>query len=360
MLELNVLLICIEAYIFLYRYKSERNRKTFLVLTCIQAILLSGLRHIDVGPDTYNYVKKFEAVIDYSWEDLFKQLFDFKNYKEIVEPGYILSVKIFQIFSKNPRIYLIAFACFVNIPLFRMFYRRSSDVFLSVLVYQCLYFAFVSTTGLRQTMVFVLVNYIGVELIKKRKLMPFLITVAICYTIHRSALAVLPLYFIAYKKPTPAYFICCIGAIGALFVLKSQFTSILAFLGGYESYSEQYKGAGTWNFTIIMVALMAVSMIQYKLLVFQNKENVFYMNATIVAIMLLPLTFIDPTNLRVVFYYAMYVMLLVPEAVATFRGKDKRLVYLIVVVLLILLYMSNEHYYAFFWQSGRVHIGPSV
>ncbi|MBR5270825.1 MAG: EpsG family protein, partial [Clostridia bacterium] len=277
-----------------------------------------------------------------------------------MEAGFILSMKIFQLFSKSPRIYLIAFACFANIPLFRMFYMRSNDVFLSVLVYQCLYFAFISTTGLRQTMVFVIINYIGIKFTEQRKLMPFLMLVAISYMIHRSAIAVVPLYFIAYKKPTPAYFICCIGVIGVLFILRNQFTSILATLGGYDRYAKQFMGAGTWTFTVVMIALLFVCMMQYKSLIYQNKENVFYLNSTIIAVMLLPLTYVDPTNMRVVYYYAMYVMLLVPEAVASFSGKDRHIVYLLVVVLMIMLYIVKDNYYVFFWQSGYKHIGPSV
>ena len=119
-------------------------------------------------------------------------------------------------------------------------------------------------------------------------------------------------------------------------------------------------GAGTWTFTVVMIALLFVCMMQYKSLIYQNKENVFYLNSTIIAVMLLPLTYVDPTNMRVVYYYAMYVMLLVPEAVASFSGKDRHIVYLLVVVLMIMLYIVKDNYYVFFWQSGYKHIGPSV
>lgn len=359
MLELNVILICIEAFFLLYRYKSERNRKIFIIITCIQVIILSGLRHIQVGMDTYNYMNMFERTKLYSWKYLWDKLIDVKNYSDDVEPGFYISMKLFQIFSNSFRTYLIVFACFVNIPLFVMIYKRSKEPFISVLLYVAQYFSFFSTTGLRQTMAVVFMAFLGLNCILKRNFIVFIILFLVSYTCHRSSLVFLPFYFIAYKKPTVKYFICCIVGIVVLFILRSQFTNLLATMGGYEEYSDQYEGAGTINFSIISIMILAISMWKYNKLMEIDKYSPVYINACIISCMLLPITFIDPSNLRAVFYYSIFTMILIPDVIHCFEGKDRTIVMAAIIILLLFMYFKNDHIYRFFWQPGIYDNLPS-
>ena len=352
MLKFNIVLICIEAYFMLYREKSEKARKWFFILTCIQAILLSGLRHIHVGMDTYNYWNMFERVKSYSWSYLWVSLKTMVSTYEGVEPGFYLSMKIFQIFSKSFRLYLIVFACFVNIPLFVQFYRKSNEGLMSVLIYMTLYFAFVSTTGLRQTMAIVIMGFIGMDFIIERKLRSFLICVLISYTFHKSSLAFLPFYFIAYKKPSRPYFYICLIAVAVLFVLRRPFTVLLASLGGYESYGNQYEGAGTFNYSAKSLAILAMVIWKYKQIIAADKNAVVYINACIISCILLPITFIDPSNLRVVFYYSIMQMFLVPDIYISMERKDRAIMMFAIIALLLAMYFKGNNIYRFMWQPG--------
>ena len=352
MLKFNIVLICAEAYFMLYREKSEKARKWFFILTCIQAILLSGLRHIHVGMDTYNYWNMFERVKSYSWSYLWVSLKTMVSTYEGVEPGFYLSMKIFQIFSKSFRLYLIVFACFVNIPLFVQFYRKSNEGLMSVLIYMTLFFAFVSTTGLRQTMALVIMGFIGMDFIIERKLKAFLICVLISYTFHKSALAFLPFYFIAYKKPTRPYFYACLIAVAVLFIFRKPFTEFLTSLGGYESYGKQYEGAGTFNYSAVSLAILVMVIWKYKQIIAVDKNAVVYINACIIGCILLPITFIDPSNLRVVFYYSIMQMFLVPDICISMEGKDRTIVIFAIISLLLALYFKGGNIYRFMWQPG--------
>lgn len=360
MLKLNLLIICLEAYFLLYQSKNANFKKTFCFFACLQAILLSGLRHIDVGADTFNYVGMFERVKGYSWEYLWDHLIHILEYEDDVEPGFYISMKLFQIFSKNARIYLIVFAAFVNIPLFVWFYKKSSNVFVSTLIYFSLFFAFVSTTGLRQTMVFVILCFIGTKFIEERRLIPFVLLTLLCFTFHRSSIAMLPMYFIAYKRPTKTYFLICSILLCLLFIFRSQYTSLLAAIGGYENYTAQYEGAGTWTFSFVMIAILIVTIWKHKTILTVNKNSVLYINGCLLACILLPVTYIDPTTLRVVFYYAIYTMFLVPDIILSFEDKEQKLVHLIIVGLLLFLYLRGFHPYSFFWDNGFYGRGPSI
>lgn len=352
MLKLNVLLICIEGFFLLRINKSENKRKLFFILTCTQAILLSGLRHIHVGMDTYNYWQLFERVKNFSWGQLWECFRTGTSPYAEVETGFFITMKFFQLFSDNFRVYLVAFAAFVNIPIFVLFYRKAKDGLICVLIYMCLYFAFVSTTGLRQTMAMIVMCIIGYDFIEKRKLIPFLILVGISYTFHRTALAFIPFYFLAYKKPSPKYFLVCLGAMVILFAFRMQFANLLSTIGGYEEYTDQYEGAGTWNFSTIMIIMMLISMWRYKNVLETDSKSVIYLNATIFSCMMLPLTFVDPSMLRLVFYYSMYSMFLIEDLPYAFKKKDTETISWLIIAVLLIMYLRGMHIYKFMWETG--------
>ena len=63
---------------------------------------------------------------------------------------------------------------------------------ISWVVYSTLFYSFFAITGHRQTIATGIVVWGGLECIRKRKLIPFLLLTFVAYTIHASAICVLP------------------------------------------------------------------------------------------------------------------------------------------------------------------------
>ena len=83
--------------------KSFRIRSKRLCFTAAVCwILLSGLRSLSVGPDTYNYlVNSFIPVKEMSWNEVLRLFPERYLYgQSVLDPGYCLLTKIFQIFWK--------------------------------------------------------------------------------------------------------------------------------------------------------------------------------------------------------------------------------------------------------------------
>lgn len=76
------------------------------------------------------------------------------------------------------------------------------------------------------------------------------------------------------------------------------------------------------------------------------------LNAVAVAIMLTPLTMINPSNMRIVQYYSIFGLIALPWAVKNMNiSSNANNSYIIVSILLTIYTISRNSPYAFFWQN---------
>jgi transmembrane protein EpsG len=82
-----------------------------------------------------------------------------------------------------------------------------------------------------------------------------------------------------------------------------------------------------------------------------NPEAIESMNAMYIALFLLPLTFVNPSAMRAVQYYSVFLMLLIPEIISVFKKEERIFGYFAVGCLLIALFIRLQPRYMFFWQT---------
>ena len=75
-----------------------------------------------------------------------------------------------------------------------------------------------------------------------------------------------------------------------------------------------------------------------------------YYNALFMGLLFLPLVFVNPTAMRVVQYYSLFLMLSVPEVVRAFDKKASKIVYTMMLVTLLSASNIYSYEYVFFWQ----------
>ncbi|WP_071120031.1 EpsG family protein [Romboutsia timonensis] len=351
---INIILILSWAVVLLNNNTSKRNKKIFCIIVIIQWILISGLRHISVGADTYAYmVNRFNKTINSSWQELFT------NFHNIVflggegkDPGYPILEKIFQIFSDNYQLFLIFIAMVFKIPMGKFIYKYSKLPCVSFIIYSCLFYSFFSITGHRQTIAAGIALFLGYELIKERKFWKFILLIVFASTIHKSIICLIPFYFIANKKITWRYSLSMLSSFILIFIFKNKVMKSLAFFAGYENYSEQFQGAGTWTFTFIFIMVILVALWQApKILKENNKDITIWYNAIFMALLFIPLTYVDPSAMRIVQYFSIFIMVLIPEIIKSFNIKTQPIVYYTGISLIVLLFIKGNPQYLFFWQG---------
>lgn len=357
---LNILIIMIAGYTsvkgtdsyILDNQGSVLRKKRACVVATINCILMSGLRHISIGADTLNYVYIFKNVLATSWEDIYntiyqKYVFGFGDR----DPAYLLLQKIFQIFSQDYRVYFFFVALLYFIPLGIALYRHSTDVVMSYVLFISLYFGFFGTTGIRQTIVSGIIFYFGVELILKRKLFLFLLLIILLSTIHGSAICFIPFYWLSRIKIDKFTLISYWVAIILSFVFKDKLLVILQHFAGYKDYT-QYEGAGAPTFTLLMLLISLFISFYHEMIICDDEFANLSVNAVFIGMFFSSLLMINPSFMRVVQYYSVFLMYVLPQCQLAFKeGKSRRLYSIIVIIALVLLLIQTHPQYKFCWQK---------
>lgn len=347
---LNIALIFIWAF-FLLKYKPSKNKKkAFCAIACVQWVILSGLRGMDVGADTIGYRRSFYRIGLTSWHRIFDNIVKYIGGADIKDPGYTAVVKAFQTFSTNYQAYLVFIALLFMIPMAIWIYRNSSMPCLSFIIFSTLFYSFYAVTGIRQTIATSLVVFIGYEFIKKKKPIPFLLLMFIAFFIHKSCICFLPFVFFAHKKITWRY-VGIFSAITAAFLIlgKTLYEPFAEFVG-YD-VEEEYM-ADTSSYVLVICLLTVAAFFLYRFIKKNTSEEKFkaLYNAALFTTAFTLLTLRNQTFMRVQQYYALFLMLLVPEMVKAIDKKYRWIVYFGGVSLLIVKLILNHPYYAFFWQ----------
>lgn len=330
---------------------SIERRKCYCIVCGGLWILISGLRGLSVGADTTAYYYSYLGVKNSSFQELFENVIGrILSNSGKRDPGYDVFVKLTQFISGNYQVYLIIIALIFMIPFIIWVIRESKNPLVSFVLYSSLFYAFFAITGLRQTISTALVVLIGDKFIKERKIIPFLILVFLASLIHMSALVFLPFYFLSRVKVKQS----TIAIAGVAFLLsaifRSQLKAIFIMISGYDEYMSDYINAGTTNFTLLLLLLFFMSIFSYKRDVDIEENKRFYI-ALYVSMFFVPLTFLNPSAMRIVQYFSIYLVLLIPEMIdAVFSYKSKYIATVIVVGVLVMLLLRSNPTYLFFWQ----------
>ena len=140
-------------------------------------------------------------------------------------------------------------------------------------------------------------------------------------------------------------------------IFKGNLALLLSSIGGYEEYTD-YEGAGTFTFTALFVLISIVALVRYKSIKLEHNYIHHFYAAFAVALLFLPLSWINPSALRIIMYFSIFMLLFIPEIIYSFASMDRnlyaKLINLAIITLFILFIKTNlnmESKYAFFWEK---------
>lgn len=339
-------------------FQQQHARKKYVILMMVLFVVQSGFRHLAVGPDTFSFYQNFKEIQQMSFNELVNSFVNFVKTDEGKDPGYKILQYLFSTIIPNFRLFLIAIAIFVFTALGKVLYKytdSNKEVLVAVALYQCLYYSFLSITGLRQTIATGFL-FFAVPYIIEKKWSKALLFLVIAATQHKSALLFFPFLALPYVKNSRNLII---GALIAFFPMWKMGSSIAGFfMAGtrfeqYAMYLEGFDGAGAYNFTAFIVLLDICLLFKYRQVIACNQYSYVFVNAVAVALALTPLTLIDPSNMRIVQYYSIFSLIALPHFLTCV--KNNRLPYdpHIIVFLIFCFYtvLGLQYDYAFFWQD---------
>lgn len=355
-IKFAIIILCF-LFSLLSARENQGGRKHLVVFTCILLVIQSGFRHIAVGPDTYQYFNGyFEPIQSMSWHEVFRNFIDVYQYGEGKDAGFTLFVKIFQVFSTDYQVFLIFVAIVFFVPFCRFVYYNTTskmDIVLAVIVYEALFYSFFSITGLRQTLA-TSMCLLSVPYIKERRLIPFLILMAVAFVFHRSSMVFLPFYWIGEVKNSRNVLYIALAAFPILVGLGSRFTMQLAILSGSEQYMNyaELTTTGAYSFLAFYFAITISS--YYIASKNEIATNCLLFNAIAMGVFFSPLTFNSAALMRIVQYFSLFLVVLFPYVFShTAISREKWVVYLKWAFICLLLYKIavSPGAYAWMWED---------
>lgn len=347
----NIILILLSRLPLLRRKIKFNEHRATCVVGAANWILLSGLRHFSVGADTYAYKYLFSGVASQSWSNVIKQLkLRLTLANTTKDPGYTLVVKLFQRFSNNYQIWLILIACVFIIPMAIWIYKNSSDPCISFIVFSTLFYSFFAITGLRQTIATAIAFFGGMKFIEKERPWSFLLMVLLASLIHASSIILLPLYFLNKIKISKTTLSIYWLLVVLVFFFRDKIFNILKVVAGYDNYMKSATATGG-AFILLLLAMAAVYTFFYKQMgASKNPQFNIASNSLFVACIFSPLLLINESCMRIVQYYSIFIIILLPEYKYIFK-KESRIVFnVIVCAVMIFLLIRNQPVYHFFWE----------
>lgn len=346
---INIALIIFWRLLLGNRPESKSNR-IYCGIVAFQWVLVSGLRDWSVGADTYAYYLMFERVKRTSWGNLIGDLYGYLfQGLEVKDPGYNLLTKVFQVFFKDYQLFLIAIAILFMSLMAMWIYRNSSSPCTAFIIFSTLFYSFYAVTGHRQTIATALIVFWGYELVKERKLFKFAAVAFVAYLIHKSSLVFVPYYFLSALPVTPLVVAVYLIGIPVVAMLGERFYGPVALWMGFGENQVEYSVGGAELFAMLLTLLSVAILILYPLTRQRRDDAELLFNATALTLLSAVMVMQNQGFMRVQQYYSLFIMITIPDAINTIKGRWRLIVYLAFGAVMILYLIRNNPYYIFCW-----------
>ena len=345
-------------FMFFVTKKKHKNEKltdnkrniVFFSIALFIPFMFFLLRDTSVGVDYKGYISlylKFAShtatSVDIAW----------------VGYGYYSLSKIFIIlFGKN---YLFFFGTLGFITLYcfyKTFYEESEIPWLSLLLFFC-FFLYLQTFNQGRQMLAIGLTFYAFKFIENKDLKKYMITILMAAAIHKSAIIMLPFYWISNIKITKKSIFYGI----ALLIVAYLGYPLIEWILLKTSYGQTYLTNSYYNYVNTSSSFNTV--LRFFMLifcyVFLRKDKYTDNKAKILLILCYFCVFVQILTLRsyvfgrITTYFFVYFLLLIPMVInrIKFKGKQVVLIYLCIVIISLL-------YFAVYFMSKSSEIGVDI
>jgi hypothetical protein len=327
----------------LYIYNNKLIKYYYIVISLFLILLLT-LRHDYVGADTQNY----RWIYDYLGGTNIQTALSY------IDPSFVMVNKLLAYFHCDFRVLLFVQSLLYICTITHLIKNNSEIPALSYFLFMTFGYYIFATT-MRQAIALSL-TIIAFEQIKKKKMMLFIMFVILASTFHYSALIFLPAYWFDKFKFNKKTIFLIIALTVFIFALRKH---IGLFILGLNKNEYLITETGGYFLLLFYVAFLILGILYKKNFIIHSHNNkmLFYFIAATVA--LIPLAKINPAFFRITNYYAIFIILYIPNLIASIRDKGTKSIIFICMIALGLFYFYYKipsygirmHPYIFYWDE---------
>lgn len=326
---------------------NSKWHKVYCSIIGFTLFIISALRGISVGGDSWNYARLFNITITQSYENIL-----LSGTRDI---GYVIFVKTIGLFTTNHQWLFVLVAALFAVSISIYIYSYSKDPMLSYLVVLSFSFFQFSMTGLRQTIAMSIL-LIAIKAALDRKILKFLFIVFIASLFHKSAwffLIVYPMTFIKIKMSISLLGILVLATTQALrFKLVQLFISI----SNSDSYS-YFSGGGGETMLLVLSLLFLFGLLFQKSYKKTNESAGFDYMMMFMGVFFQILTPVQNIFFRIAMYFTLSLVSYIPRLIKAIPNFEIRTIVNICMYVVLLIqyffFTINAAYvtpYMFYWQ----------
>ena len=255
----------------------------------------------------------------------------------VMEGDFALNlISLFLIeFTSNPQSIVFVAALITNLFNVIMFNKYRTYLELQVYIYITSGYYFVTMNGIRQCIAAALL-FACTPLITKGKFIQYCICVLLISTFHQSALALIPMYFVARQEAWSKRMLQFM-AIALVGITCYQIISPLLFKAledtTYGQYGSSSEGGSSLMRTIVNAVPVVLAYLKRKELAETWPIKDVFVNMSIINLIFVALGMFNWIFNRFTLYLQLYNFVLIPAIIKNcLKGKEKRLVYFFVLL----------------------------
>lgn len=325
--SLLLYMACFCISILLINFGTQKKKKMLTYIGLLLPILLAGFRY-KVGTDFVTYM---------SLQQKYGRLPLNSMFNAEVEPIFIIFSKISYLLDM-PQLVFILYALFTIYFVYKAVEKLNLNIENNYnigwvfFVYLFSYYL-TSFNIMRQGLAISIVIYAFTYIVEK-KIVKYILTVLLAILCHKTAIIILPVYFIYdNKRSVKKQMLICILFLLLVINFENIFTYITN-ISMFEKYSSYNMHINSNNKTVILnIIISSIYIINFKKLIEKNNDNKFYVTLYVIGCILTVLGYKSPYLKRIADYFLVSSIYLTPELILAQNNIKDRVLYTIIGIV---------------------------
>lgn len=273
----------------------------------------------------------------------YEEFFHLIPLKQVVptEFGFNRIVLLMQfLFGIDTKLTIFALFAFVTVFfMVKAVYDQSENFLFSFFLFMTLSYYFQSLNTVRYYLAWAVAVF-SMKYVLKKQYGRFILLILLTATIHKSVLLVIPVYILAnFPWKRWQIFVLAVVSASGIFLKDLYLKAVVLLYPSYENTS--YLDGGTSVINIVrIIGVLVFTLIYYRQVIAEDKQNRFYFQLNIFALLLYLCGSFIPEISRVGYYMTAGHIFLLPSVIAKIESRKQRRFWAVVIVLAAVLYFG--------------------
>lgn len=273
----------------------------------------------------------------------YEEFFHLIPLKQVVptEFGFNRIVLLMQfLFGIDTKLTIFALFAFVTVFfMVKAVYDQSENFLFSFFLFMTLSYYFQSLNTVRYYLAWAVAVF-SMKYVLKKQYGRFILLILLTATIHKSVLLVIPVYILAnFPWKRWQIFVLAVVSASGIFLKDLYLKAVVLLYPSYENTS--YLDGGTSVINIVrIIGVLVFTLIYYRQAIAEDRQNRFYFQLNIFALLLYLCGSFIPEISRVGYYMTAGHIFLLPSVIAKIEDRRRRRFWTVVIVLAAVLYFG--------------------